>query len=299
MEAILSWGAAANIWLQNFSPALDAPFKIITFCGEELFFMALLPLVYWSVNRTAGVRLLILFLFSAWVNSAVKTLACDARPYQYDSRVKAIQHVSSWGFPSGHTQLSVTVWGYMAEAFRKKWLTVLAAAMMILVPLSRLYLGVHDPPDLIGGYLIGFILLIAFIKIESRCASWLEMRSIATLLGIAIIAPAVLLALSPGLDQDGVTAASTLMGFAAGFVFESRYLNFSSGGPMLKKILRYALGLTVIIGLWAGLKWAFRDFEPAMVFRFVRYALIGVWVSLGAPWLFVALRLADRNQEGR
>jgi membrane-associated phospholipid phosphatase len=297
MDEILSWGTAVNIWLQNLSPALDTPFKIITFFGEELFFMVLLPFVYWSINRAAGARLLLLFLFSAWVNAAVKVLAVDSRPYQYDSRVKALQQESSWGFPSAHTQISVTVWGYMAAAFRKKWLFVLAVAIMVLVPLSRLYLGVHDLPDLIGGYAIGFILLIVFIQLENRCASWLENKNMVSLLGIAVIAPAVLLVVSPGQDEGCVTAASTLMGYAVGFVIERKYLSFSSDGPVLKKILRYALGLIVIIGLWAGLKAAFQGLEPLLVFRFIRYALIGVWVSLGAPWLFVRLRLADRDNK--
>lgn len=296
MDGILSWGTAANIWLQNFSPALDTPFKLITFFGEELFFMAFLPLVYWSINRATGVRLLVLFLFSAWVNSAVKILATDLRPYQYDSRVKALQQVPSWGFPSGHTQLSVTVWGYLAAAFRKKKLLVFAVVMMVLVPLSRLYLGVHDLPDLIGGYAIGFILLITFIKLENRCISWFESKNLVTLLVIAVIAPAILLAVSPGQNEGCITAASTLMGYAVGFVFERKYLGFSSDGTALKKILRYILGLVVIIGLWAGLKAAFQGLEPVLVFRVVRYGLIGVWVSLGAPWIFVRLRLADQSK---
>jgi len=295
MDGILMWGASVNIWLQNFSPALDILFKIITFCGEELFFMVFLPLIYWSINRTAGVRLLLLFLFSAWVNSAVKVLAVDLRPYQYDVRVKALQHVSSWGFPSGHTQLSVTVWGYLAAAFRKKSVFIFAVAMMVLVPLSRLYLGVHDVPDLIGGYAIGFILLFAFVRLENACASWIDGKGLVVLLGMAIVVSAVLLAVSPGQDEGCITAASTLMGFAVGLVLERKYLGFSSEGTMLKKIMRYVLGLAVIIGLWAGLKWAFQGIEPALLFRFVRYAMIGVWVSLGAPWIFVRLNLADQS----
>ena len=296
MDGILSWGTAVNIWLQNFSPALDTPFKAITFCGEELFFMVFLPLIYWSINRSAGVRLLVLFLFSAWVNSAVKVLATDLRPYRYDSRVKALQQAAGWGFPSGHTQLSITVWGYLVAAFRKKWIWVLAVFMTVLVPLSRLYLGVHDLPDLMGGYAIGFILLIVFIKLEHRCVSWFENKNIAILLGIAVITPAILLAVSPGEAEGCIVAASMLMGYSVGVVLERKYLGFSSDGTTLKKILRYVLGLVVIIGLWEGLKVAFQSLEPSIVFRFIRYALTGVWGSFGAPWIFVSLRLADRTE---
>jgi membrane-associated phospholipid phosphatase len=296
MDGMLSWGTAANIALQSFSPALDMPFKVITFGGEELFFMVFLPLIYWSVDRSTGGRLLVFFLLSAWVNSALKSLAADLRPYQYDNRVKAVQRVSGWGFPSGHTQLSATVWGYLAVTFRRRWLSAVAVVVMVLVPLSRLYLGVHDLPDLVGGYAIGFVLLFAFIKLENRCVSWCKNNHLIALLGIAVSAAATLLAVSPGEAAGCIAAASMLMGYAVGVVLERRYVGFSSDGTILKRVLRYVLGIIVIIGLWEGLTLAFRGFEPLPEFRFVRYALIGLWGSLGAPWVFVSLKLADQSR---
>jgi membrane-associated phospholipid phosphatase len=296
MNELLSFGVSINIWLQQFSPGLDTPFKAITFCGEELFFLIFLPLIYWSINRAAGARLLVIFLFSAWINSFAKVIANDQRPYQYDNRVKALQQVESGGFPSGHTQGSVVVWGYLAAAMRKQWLWIFAVIMMILVPLSRLYLGVHDLPDLIGGYIIGFILLMLFIWLEPVAVRWLEGKSLAVLLAISIIIPGIMIAVSPEFDEGCITAASTLMGMLTGFVLERKYIVFSSDGTILRRILRYVLGLVVIIGLWIGLKIAFKGLEPALMFRFTRYLLIGLWGSFAAPWVFVKLKLADEEQ---
>ncbi len=296
MNELLSFGVSINLWLQQFSPALDIPFKAITFCGEELFFLIFLPLIYWSINRAAGARLLVLFLFSAWVNSFAKVIASDQRPYEYDSRVKALQQLESGGFPSGHTQGSVVVWGYLAAAMKKKWLWMFAVIMMILVPLSRLYLGVHDLPDLIGGYIIGFILLMLFIWLEPIAVKWLEEKSLSILLVISIIIPGIMIAVSPGHDEGCIMAASTLMGMSAGFVLERKYIGFTSKGTIIRRILRYILGLVVIIGLWIGLKIAFKGLEPALMFRFIRYLLIGLWGSLAAPWVFVKFKLADEEQ---
>ena len=296
MNELLSFGVSINLWLQQFSPALDIPFKAITFCGEELFFLIFLPLIYWSINRAAGARLLVLFLFSAWVNSFAKVIASDQRPYEYDSRVKALQQLESGGFPSGHTQGSVVVWGYLAAAMKKKWLWVFAVIMMILVPLSRLYLGVHDLPDLIGGYIIGFMLLVLFIWLEPVAVKWLKEKSLAVLLAISIIIPGIMIAVSPGHDEGCITAASTLMGMSAGFVLERKYIGFTSKGTIIRRILRYILGLVVIIGLWIGLKIAFKGLEPALMFRFIRYLLIGLWGSFAAPWVFVKFKLADEEQ---
>ena len=296
MNELLSFGVSINLWLQQFSPALDIPFKAITFCGEELFFLIFLPLIYWSINRAAGARLLVLFLFSAWVNSFAKVIASDQRPYEYDSRVKALQQLESGGFPSGHTQGSVVVWGYLAAAMKKKWLWIFAVIMMILVPLSRLYLGVHDLPDLIGGYIIGLLLLMLFIWLEPVAVKWLKEKSLAVLLAISIIIPGIMIAVSPGHDEGCITAASTLMGMSAGFVLERKYIGFTSKGTIIRRILRYILGLVVIIGLWIGLKIAFKGLEPALMFRFIRYLLIGLWGSFAAPWVFVKFKLADEEQ---
>jgi hypothetical protein len=105
-----------------------------------------------------------------------------------------------------------------------------------------------------------------------------------------------MIAVSPGLDPDCITAASTLMGMSLGFVLERKFIGFSSDGTVRVRILRYILGLAVIIGLWIGLKIAFKGLEPALMFRFIRYLLIGLWGSFAAPWVFVRLKLADVEQ---
>jgi hypothetical protein len=55
------------------------------------------------------------------------------------------------------------------------------------------------------------------------------------------------------------------------------------------------LGIAVLLVLYAGLKAAFAGLEPALLFRLIRYGLIGLWSGLGAPWAFVKLGLAERH----
>jgi len=91
------------------------------------------------------------------------------RPFQYDSRVKALVHAGGGGLPSGHTQSAVAVWGYLASQVRSRKLWILAGFLMIGIPVSRLYLGVHFPTDLLGGYILGALLLILFLKLWPVC----------------------------------------------------------------------------------------------------------------------------------
>ena len=147
MESLLDWGIEVVLWSQQFSPALDLPFKILTSLGDKEFFMLLMPLIYWCIDRQAGARLFILLLFSAYLNEVAKLLADQPRPFHYDSRIMKIVDADSGGFPSGHTQSAVVVWGYLACRFQKKSLWLLAGFPVLAVPLSRIYLGAHFPTE--------------------------------------------------------------------------------------------------------------------------------------------------------
>ena len=61
-------------------------------------------------------------------------------------------------------------------------------------------------------------------------------------------------------------------------------------------MIRYLLGVVVLFGLWGGLKLAFSGMEPAGLLRFTRYALVGLWGGVGAPWVFVRLGLAEEEK---
>jgi membrane-associated phospholipid phosphatase len=295
MESILDWGTRVVIWFQQFSPALDVPFKAFTFMGEQPFFMLLLPLVYWCVNRRIGARLTILFLFSAHLNMVAKVPAAQPRPYQYDPRVFPLYKASGGGFPSGHTQNAVVVWGYLASHFRRLEPWIFAGLLMLFIPISRLYLGVHFPTDLLGGYIMGVILLLLYLRLEPVVEAWLKEKGLACQLYAGFLVPLLLVLLVPNNGKYGIITGATLMGMGVGFAFERRWVRFESGGMWWKRILRFLVGVTVLFTLWLGLRTAFYGLEPEQIYNFLRYALVGLWSGLGAPWLFVRLHLAERR----
>jgi membrane-associated phospholipid phosphatase len=296
MQQLLDWGIAFILWLQQFRPALDAPFRALTFAGDELFYLLFLPLVYWSLDRRTGARLTLLFLISAYLNSVVKVFANQPRPAPYDARVWAYSEVGgSGGFPSGHTQNTVAVWGYLAAKIRRTWLWIVTALMIVLVPLSRLYLGVHFPHDLLGGYIIGAVLLFIFLQWGERGERWIAGQSFSVQVTVAAACSIPLMLLFP--SEDGVTSSATLLGMGIGFVIQARWIGFEADGALWKRALRYALGAAVMMGLWAGLRAAFSALEPALLFRFIRYVLMGFWGGAGAPWVFVKLGLAPAGAQ--
>jgi membrane-associated phospholipid phosphatase len=293
VTSLLDWGIQVVLWFQQFSPALDSPFKALTFLGDETFYLIFMPLFYWCIDRRNGSRLFFLLLFSAYLNAIAKVLADQPRPFAYDPRVQAIGHAGGGGMPSGHTQNAVVVWGFLAARSGKKIAWLIAAFLMIGIPLSRVYLGVHFPTDLIGGYLLGGITLILFLGLAPRLEVWLVEKGFVRQLLISMLVPLLLVLLNPTGDKNVLSMASVLMGVCSGFVLERRFVRFSCKGPWWKRAIRYLVGVSVLFGLWGGLKLVFSGMEPAGLLRFIRYALVGLWGGVGAPWGFVKLKLAE------
>ena len=293
MKPFLDWGIDVVLWFQQFSPALDLPFKSLTFLGDLEFFLICMPLIYWCLDRRLGARLLILFLISAYINSVAKVIADQPRPFHYDSRVKALVHAGGGGLPSGHTQSAVVVWGYLASQAGRRMLWILAVVLMVAIPMSRLYLGVHFPTDLLGGYILGILLLVLYLHFGFKVEAWLIQKGIIWQMGLAVVLPILFICINPKDSIDALNAGSVLLGFAPGIILERRWIRFCSGGRPFRKILRFIPGFIVLIGIWMGLRIVFAGLEPVALFRIVRYTLVGLWCALGAPWLFVRLKLAE------
>ena len=293
MENMLNWGIEVVLWCQQFSPALDLPFKILTFMGNQVFYMAFMPLIYWSIDRRTGAGLFILLLLSTYCNSVAKIIADQPRPFQYDPRVKALVPSGGGGLPSGHTQNAVVLFGYLAARSGKTSGWLIAGFLMIGIPLSRIYLGVHFPTDLFGGYLLGAPILMVFLWMAPRLEKWLAEKGFILQIVLALALPILLIFLNPNGSHWVLSMIGALMGVSVGFVLERRLVRFNSQGLLWKRAARYLLGVAILFGLWGGLRMAFGAMEPTALLRFIRYTLVGLWGGLGAPWLFVRLKLAE------
>ncbi|MBW2202572.1 MAG: phosphatase PAP2 family protein [Deltaproteobacteria bacterium] len=272
METILDWGVGIVLWFQMSSPSLDLPFKIITFMGNEGFFILILPFIYWCVDRRTGVRLSILFLFSAYINSAAKVFASQPRPFQYDARVKQIVSTGGGGLPSGHTQGALVFWGYLASCFKRPLLWVIA------------------------GLLVRAILLLLYLWLEPRVETWLVKKGIIWQICAALVMPSLMIFFCPGEGKYGIGSAATLMGMGIGFIFERLSVGFECPRFWRKRILCFVLGMGVLLLLRLGLYACLSGLEPEPFFRFVRYSLMGLWCGFGAPWTFLKLGMIDKKQ---
>ena len=293
MEGILRWGVDVVLWMQQASPSLDGLFKTLTFFGSQEFYLLLMPFVYWCVDRALGTRLMVLLVFSALANTVVKVIADQPRPYTYDPRVKAIETQPSNGFPSAHAQNATAVWGFLGGWARRRWVWALGVVVAIAVGISRVYLGVHFPTDVLAGYVIGVLALWLFMRGWPAVERWFRRLALALQLIIVGLLPLALLLFQH--TDDVVTGVGATVGVGVGVVLERRMVRFDTAGTTRHRAERFVVGAVILIGLWAGLRVAFAGVEPALVLRLVRYGLVGGWVTLGGPWLFVQLGIAGQK----
>lgn len=152
MEIIVALQSLAN-------PPLDAVALWLTHLGSENAYIVLLLIVYLAIDPRAGRLLGLALLGGYYVNQVAKDLADTARPYVVDPtllRSEAAGHTAPGpAFPSGHAQLAATFWGLAAVLARRRAFTWLAVALILVIALTRVYLGVHWPIDVLGGLVLG------------------------------------------------------------------------------------------------------------------------------------------------
>ncbi len=287
MGNLLAWGTRVIQWLQALgNPTLDSIFEGITFLGDERFYLLMIPFLYWVVDKALAIRLSFVYLGSAYVNTSLKAIFAVPRPSP--AAVRVIAPAEGYAFPSGHTQTTSTIWGYLATQVQRAWFWAVAGVIVVLVAFSRVYLGVHYPQDVIVGLVLSIVLVACYNWLVRSYGARIANLPLVIRLGLACAVPLILLALHA--EKDTVSAMSTLLGLGVGLTLEQEWVRFSSAGSVAKRAIRFVAGLVVLLALYLGLK---AIFPTGLLFRGLRYALIGVWASLGAPWLFVTLKLAE------
>ena len=134
-------------------------FQFFTFLGEDEFYMIFFGSIIWCFNKSLGFWTAAVLLVSGLVSGVTKELFALSRPLMDGKPL-----LDSYAFPSGHTLTAVTVWGYLAIRLKNRWFWIWTLVVMVLTPFSRIILGYHYPGDILGGYAMGFLLLLSLIE---------------------------------------------------------------------------------------------------------------------------------------
>jgi membrane-associated phospholipid phosphatase len=291
VDPLTQWSLDLIATLQQVHPALLVFFRGVTFLGQPQFYVLILPLLLWCVDVRLGARVAVFLLMSSQLNAVLKGAFHQPRPCDFDPRLQ-LAWFEGYGLPSGHAQFVVAFWGTIAAWARRRWFWALMLVLALFVGLSRIFLGVHFPQDVLAGWAVGGLSLVLYLVLQPGLERRLAELPLRWQISLAAGVPTMLFVTLPG--KSVATAMGTLTGAGIGFALACRYVPFDPGGPLWQRVLRFVVGAAVVVPLYAVIEVV----SPAeglwmsLAFRFAHFLVIGLWATLGAPWVFKALRLA-------
>ena len=290
MNDLLQFQVGFTLWLQSINPALDSVFKAINFLQTEEFLLIVLPIVWWCVDKRIGASLIILFSSCEFFSRFLKSTTGETRPYDLDRHVRNLDPQPDSSFPSAGEMDTMILWGYMALSFRRRALWVWAVAAIVLVGFARIYLGAHYLTDVLASILISALILALVIRSKLADRIIASPRAVQWIMAVGW---PILLALVK-LNPETAVSLGAMLGFNIGLLLERQTVRFNPRGELWKQVVKLIAGLAVVIGLRLAIK---PLLPPGDVFTLIRYAIMGLWIGAGAPWVFVLARLARREEQ--
>jgi undecaprenyl-diphosphatase len=256
-------------------PFLDRLIQLFDFFDKQEFFFVLLPLVWLGFGWRFGIRIFYLLSLSFIINYTLKQLFGLPRPFHIDPALGII-HANGYGFPSGGAQGAFLLSGLLVIYWNNHWKWTIAVAYTLLISFSRIYLGVHFPLDILGGWIVAFLLLLIYIFFFPIIEHFLRKRSFLTLLLLSEGIPVFLMFLFPSKTSFPVYAIA--MGIGMG-VFIGRFFNISMQAAKTKwdfcvRVLIGVAGTFIIYGL----AWKIAP-RPSLMSQFLLFSSIGLWIS--------------------
>lgn len=221
---------------------------LISQMGGAVILIGIIGITYWCINKEKGEKMWYAILTSLSINGVLKSFFNFKRPFEYENH-EHLQKLkdssfndSATGssFPSGHSQNAGALYTSIMLNYPRKWIKIVCVILMILISISRLYLGVHFPSDVITGLLIGItIATLAYFIINKFYKKRLNVYFIT----LAMLTPFVCLNTA---EDDFIKSYGLLLGFAFGTLVEHNLINFSCDIPLIKRFIRFLIGFFLV-----------------------------------------------------
>ena len=282
------------------TPIVNWLMLLITQLGDETAFLVTALIVFWCVDKRRGYYILSVGLLGTVANQFMKLWFRIPRPWVRDPNFKALpeafEGAGGYSFPSGHTQSSVGTFGGLAYVTKNKAIKALCIAVAILVPFSRMYVGVHTPADV----LVAASMAVALIFAVHPFVLGKYKKYFPVLLGVMVAVAAGYLCfvelypfpadidahnLTSG-TESAYTLLGALLGLLSVYAVDEKWLNFSTKAVWWAQILKVVVGLLLVLAVKSGLKTPLNAMLGASIGRAVRYGLIVIMAGIVWPLSF-------------
>ncbi|MBE6779012.1 MAG: phosphatase PAP2 family protein [Ruminococcaceae bacterium] len=285
------------------TPVLDEFFALVTRLGEETLFILAGLVFFWCVSKKQGYYLLSVGFLGTVLNQFLKLLFRIPRPWLRDKSFTIVEsaraEATGYSFPSGHTQSAVGVFGSIARLNHRWWVRLLCIIACVLVPLSRMWLGVHTPADVGVSIVVALVLVFLLYPLVNKAfdrpgTARLFFGSM-LLLSAAYLAFVYLYPFPADTDPEnlthGIKNAYKILGCVLGlwvaYEVDARYIRFDTRAVWWAQLLKLVLGLVPLLLIKSGLKEPlYALFAGSYLADGVRYALITLFAGCVWPLTF-------------
>ena len=277
------------------NPILDALVSFITLFGEETIFMAICLIIFWCFNKWQGYYLLLTGFAGTVINQTLKMTFKVPRPWIKDPDFKIVESAreaaTGYSFPSGHTQSSVGMFGGIARANKNNVLRIFCVIMCILVPFSRLYLGVHTLADVLVSLVIALSLVFVGYPILKKAENSPKLMYTILIVMTFLVTISLLYFVLGNHPKDenlasAIKNAGTLLGCILGLIVVytvDRKNNFPTKAVWWAQIIKVIGGIALVLIVKEGLRTPFElIFVNTFVARAARYFM--VVIAGGVIW---------------
>lgn len=281
------------------NPVLDVIIQAITNLGSEIVFLVLGMLMFWCVDKRQGYFILLTGFAGTYINQFLKITCRIPRPWVRDPSFTIVESAragaTGYSFPSGHTQIAVGTFGGLALCRKETWLRVVCLVLAVLVPFSRMYLGVHTPADVGAAALCALCLILIlwplFQKHGTAPRLMLPVCGAITVLGLSFLLFCTLYPFPADTDPvnlaEAVKNAYSLLGALLGlwviWLLDERLIHFDTKAPLLGQAVKLLAGFVLLLFIMEGTKplfhLIFSGHPVAHTFRYFLTVLFagGVW----------------------
>ncbi|MCB1189439.1 MAG: phosphatase PAP2 family protein [Leptospiraceae bacterium] len=293
---------------------------ICHFMGGATFFAIFLPFLYLCFDRTLALKIGIGLLFSGFANGITKYFCENPRPSDLPLKIMKLQshaNETAFGFPSGHSHVSILVWGIFFLRFKNLYIRLVSVFFILFTPFSRMYIGVHYLGDVIGGFIMGLftLVLLEFLfrkspdfpdlskikeNFRKKAIRSISLLIVALTIGVLFLQKKFMTEAHISSFSQAVSSSGSLGGFLVGILvlkygFKHNYFDWST----VENVKEFAIrSLVLIPGIlifyfamgYIGKILLSEQGDYTYLYRYSRYFLLNLYIVLLAPLIFKKLK---------
>lgn len=281
-------------------PVLNEFMLATTYLGDEIAFLVVALILMWCVDKRTGYYVMSVGFLGTIANQFMKLWFRIPRPWVLDPEFTILEQAregaAGYSFPSGHTQSSVGTFGAIAYTTKHRWIRILSLLAVILVPFSRMYLGVHTPLDVAVAVIMALALIFGLrpVILGKNKQAFPIFLAVMVAVSVAFLAFVELYPFPADIDphnmESGLKNAYTLLGSILGmclvYVVDEKWLHFETKAVWWVQILKVAIGLGIVLLVKSGLKAPLDHVFGELIGRAVRYFLIVIVAGIVWPIAF-------------